>query len=299
MNTWTQLTGVYDAGAGTLTLYVDGQQAARVIRSSSAVPWDATGNLTVGEARWSPAGGGPMVVDQWVGDIDELRAYQGILVTPAADWQFGGCTGSPATCPDSGTGGHPLTLSAGGASIVNVALPSTQPGPVLALDGTAGVAATSGPVIDTGASFTVGAWVQMPTLPTAGTHVIVAQAGAHQDAFELRYDGASRALCFVAWAGDSTSAGSSQVCGPNATAGQWVFVAGVYDGVNGTISLYTAGPGGAPALAGSTAFTSPWKSTGALRVGAGYSGGVTGHLGGDVTDVRAYPGVIGDLGTLT
>jgi hypothetical protein len=299
MNTWTELTGVYDVGAGTLTLFVDGQQAARVARASAAVPWDAKGNLTVGEALWSPTGGPPSVVDQWVGDIDELRAYQGILVTPAGSWQFGGCTGTPATCPDSGSSGHPLTLSSSGASIVNVALPSTQPGPALSLDGTAGVATTSGPVIDTSTSFTVGAWVQMPTLPTAGTHVIVSQAGTHQDAFEVQYNGASGALCYVAWTGDSTSAGSSQVCAPNATAGQWVFVAGVYDGVNGTISLYTAGPGGSPSLAGSTGFTSPWKSTGALRVGAGYGGGITGYLGGDVTDMQVYPGVIGDLGALT
>jgi len=299
MNTWTQLTGVYDAGAGTLTLYVGGQQAARIARSSAAVPWDATGNLTVGEALWSPTGGSPSVVDQWIGDIDELRAYQGVLVTPAGSWQFSGCSGSPATCPDSGSGNHSLTLSASGASVTNVALPSTQPGPVLILDGTGGVAATSGPVIDTSASFTVGAWVLMPALPTAGSHVIVAQAGAHQDAFELRYDGAAGALCFAAWAGDSTSAASAQVCGPKATAGQWVYVAGVYDGVAGTITLYTASPGAAPAPAGTTAFTSPWKSTGALRVGAGYSGTTTGYLGGDVTDVQVVPGVIGDLGTLT
>lgn len=262
------------------------------------MPWDATGNFTVGAAQWSPAGGGPSMTDFWVGDIDEVHAYQGVIVYPVGSSQFAGCTGSPVACPDYSGGNHPVTVSASGANVVNAALPSTQTGPVLNPDGAAGYTATSGSVVGTSQSFTVGAWAQLPTVPAAGPHVIVSNSGANKSFFELQYDGDSKALCFDMWGADSTSAPGAQACGPNATAGAWVFVARLYDQVAGKISLYTASPGGLPTLAGSAAFTSPWKATGALRIGAGYSGSVTAFLGGYVTDVQVYPGVIGDVSAL-
>ena len=302
LNTWTQLTGVYDATANTLTLYVNGQLATSLPRASTATRWDATGNFTVGAALWSTAANGASLADHWVGDIDEVRAYQGILVSPAGDWQFGGCTGSPVKCPDAGSGNHPVTLS-GGASIVNTALPSSQPGPVLSLDGSSGVAATSAPVVDTTGSFTVGAWVMMPSLPSTGSHVIVSQSGNNKSFFELKYDADASQLCFEVFNQDSTTNTPTQACGPNLTAGQWMYVAGVYDEVNGQIELYTGSFGNPPGLASSASYTSPWYHTGTnaeLRVGAGYNGGgaPTAFFAGDVTDVQVYPGVIGDLSTL-
>jgi hypothetical protein len=82
LGVWTQIKGVFDAGAGTMTLYVNGQQAARVTRT--ATPWDSTGSFVVGAD--GPASN---LAHMWVGDIDEIRAYQGILTVPAGDWQFG------------------------------------------------------------------------------------------------------------------------------------------------------------------------------------------------------------------
>lgn len=302
LNTWTQLTGVYDVSANTLTLYVDGQLAASLARAATATRWDATGNFTVGAALWSDSANGSYLTDHWVGDIDDVRAYQGILVSPAGDWQFGNCTGSPVVCPDAGSGNHPVTLS-GGASIVNAALPSSQPGPVLSLDGSSGVAATSAPVIDTTQSFTVGAWVMAPSVPSSGSHVIVSQSGNNKSFYELKYDADTSRVCFEIFNQDSTANTPTSACGPNLTAGQWMYVAGVYDAVNGEIELYTGSFGGAPALDNTAPYTSPWYHTGTnaeLRIGAGYNGGgvPTAFFGGYVTDVQIYPGVIGDLSTL-
>jgi hypothetical protein len=71
LGTWTFLTGVYDAGAQVLKLYVNGQ----LVGTANAPPlWNATGPLTVGQARWN---GNP--VDWWAGDIDNVSVYLGAL----------------------------------------------------------------------------------------------------------------------------------------------------------------------------------------------------------------------------
>ena len=68
---WYLLTGVYDAAAQTISLYVDGalQQAIHAL-----APWSATGPLAVGRGFYN---GAPT---DWVsGAIDDVRAYAGVL----------------------------------------------------------------------------------------------------------------------------------------------------------------------------------------------------------------------------
>ena len=92
-NRWYLLTGVYDATANTLNLYVNGK-----LQSSQPAPtaWAATGNLVIGRGKY---GGGN--VDFVNGAIDDVRAYQAALTrrrdrtswsTPAA----GASTRAPA-----------------------------------------------------------------------------------------------------------------------------------------------------------------------------------------------------------
>lgn len=50
LNTWTHLAGVYNAAAGTLTLYVNGTQAGA---TSYTTPWNATGPFDIGHAGTS------------------------------------------------------------------------------------------------------------------------------------------------------------------------------------------------------------------------------------------------------
>lgn len=67
---WTHLTGVFDATAGVLRLYVDG-----VLQSTTARPtnWNATGAFVVGRAKWTSA------TNTFQGGIDDVRAYQKVL----------------------------------------------------------------------------------------------------------------------------------------------------------------------------------------------------------------------------
>jgi len=70
-NTWTHLTGVYDATAGQLRLYVNGTLAGS---TACACAWHAAGSLAIGRAKWL---GTPS--DWWPGSIDDVRVYSGVL----------------------------------------------------------------------------------------------------------------------------------------------------------------------------------------------------------------------------
>ncbi len=70
--TWVHLVGVYDHGAGTLTLYVDGTpQGSSVAHPSN---WDAAGVLEVGRARHTGVGAKP-----WYGKVDDVEVFQRAL----------------------------------------------------------------------------------------------------------------------------------------------------------------------------------------------------------------------------
>ncbi|MEU8661150.1 LamG-like jellyroll fold domain-containing protein [Actinoplanes philippinensis] len=79
--TWTHLAGVYDAGAQTMRLYVNG-----TLQDSDAAthPFASSGGMTVGAGRWNGA-----VTDFWPGQVDDVQLYQKALtgseVTAARD----------------------------------------------------------------------------------------------------------------------------------------------------------------------------------------------------------------------
>ncbi|NUT36387.1 MAG: DNRLRE domain-containing protein [Hamadaea sp.] len=68
---WTRLTGVYDATAGQLRLYVNGQLEAA---TPYTITWNASQSFVVGRARWcgEPTSG-------FSGAIDEVRVWQRAL----------------------------------------------------------------------------------------------------------------------------------------------------------------------------------------------------------------------------
>ncbi|GAA1961719.1 hypothetical protein GCM10009838_17970 [Catenulispora subtropica] len=74
LNTWTHLTAVYDAAAGSIKLYVNGKLAA----SGQAHGFRAAGPLAVGRSIWNGTHG-----DYWSGDIADVEAFQQAL--PAGD----------------------------------------------------------------------------------------------------------------------------------------------------------------------------------------------------------------------
>jgi hypothetical protein len=71
LNTWTHLAAVYDATAGTLTIYVNGVPTST---TTTLVPWQAGGSFVVGRTRWTDAS-----TDWFPGDIDAVHAYQGVI----------------------------------------------------------------------------------------------------------------------------------------------------------------------------------------------------------------------------
>ncbi|MEW2161055.1 LamG-like jellyroll fold domain-containing protein [Streptomyces sp. NPDC007189] len=65
---WTQLTAAYDATAGTMTLYVNGKQAATATHTSK---WNATGAFTIGNGSTA-----------FTGSIADVATYQQALAAP-------------------------------------------------------------------------------------------------------------------------------------------------------------------------------------------------------------------------
>jgi len=70
-NTWTHLTGVYDASAGQIRLYVNGAHAAT---TACACSWHANGPFVIGRAKWNSA-----QTDWWPGGVDDVRVFAGVL----------------------------------------------------------------------------------------------------------------------------------------------------------------------------------------------------------------------------
>ncbi|MFG1672980.1 LamG-like jellyroll fold domain-containing protein [Micromonospora sp. NPDC049282] len=69
---WTHLAGVYDAGRKEIRLYVNGQ-----LEGTGPVPFTpmpSNGPLLVGHTLWHD-----QMIDQWIGGIDNVTAFQGAL----------------------------------------------------------------------------------------------------------------------------------------------------------------------------------------------------------------------------
>jgi len=76
MNTWVHLVGTFNAQTGELRLYINGVLAATATHTGRLV---TNGRMTIGAALWSVQGESPHLVDDWVGAIDEVRVYQGVV----------------------------------------------------------------------------------------------------------------------------------------------------------------------------------------------------------------------------
>jgi hypothetical protein len=86
LDQWVLIVGVYDAASRTTRIYIPGtgDQDARPL-PSSWLPWQAGGRLTAGRAKYKGNN-----VDFWPGDIDEVRAYAGVLTNAEAQDLFHG-----------------------------------------------------------------------------------------------------------------------------------------------------------------------------------------------------------------
>ncbi|MGW0575453.1 LamG-like jellyroll fold domain-containing protein [Streptomyces sp. NPDC002920] len=145
--------------------------------------------------------------------------------------------------------------------------------------------ATNSPVLDTTASYTVSAWVNLAD--TSAFRTFVAQGGTNRASFYLQYNKTANAFRFHAASSDVTSPSSFADAQASATAplNTWTHLVGVFDASNGAMKLYVNG-----AQDGSATNTSPWTGTGPLTVGGTRTaGGTTSDVvNGEVGDVQVY-----------
>jgi hypothetical protein len=286
LNEWTHLAGVYDEAAGQVSLYVNGKLESTVPYPR---PWEATGPLSIGRAKWS---GAP--ADFWPGDIDDVRVYDramfgdevAALVNSAATlvghWKLDEESGTSAA--DSSGRATAATLG-GGSSWTDGWLDGA-----LALDGVNGYAQTGAPAVNTRTGFTVAAWTQLDYLPTADA-AAVAQPGARAAGFQLGFDKEQGRWVLGMAATDTDSAAlvrtrSDAVPAPL----EWTHIAGVYDALAGELRIYVNGQLSTTTITG---HVSAWNATGPLQLGrTKKAGAFTGYWPGTVDDVRLYDGVL-------
>jgi Concanavalin A-like lectin/glucanases superfamily len=284
---WVQLTGVYDAPAQQLRLYVNGILEATTAFTS---PWSAAGPLQIGRSKVASVYG-----ENWPGDIDNVQVYQRILL-PGEFQQVARLDGQWKLDETSGTtaadtlGRHPATWSSSGVTRV-----AGVSGNAVAFSGTGSVLTTSGPVVRTDGSYTIAAWVRPDALTKNG--IAVSQLGTKVGGFNLGWSWNADYGAYL-WSMRTSEADASGSAIREAvdlfdlpTVGQWTHLTVVYDAKVHQLRLYVNGQAVAEAYHAST-----WNAGANLLIGRGQASDVTfsQYLIGTVDDVRAYSGVLTD-----
>ncbi|MFD9504179.1 LamG domain-containing protein [Streptomyces sp. NPDC060035] len=319
---WTHVAGVFDTkndanvDNDTIELVISGRRQGEVVahsQSASYTPWTSTGGLQFGRTKTK---GGPFA-QYYRGNIDEVAAWHRVLgdeelrneaeaiqppdnnpaVPLIAHWDANGSTGAELTNRSTYPVG-PLKLSASGASLAG-----GDAG--LVLDGTAGYASVTGPVLDETASFTVSARVKldMAKLDTQRAYVFgqATPAGGQSSwALWVERDTEGYKWNFGRTATDAAGAvvssglvTSLDVAGTD----DWVQVTGVFDaaepvaGGYGTTNLYVSDNPQPPN--GTNAFSDEHLMQGSGTLAAGRAAGSTGnYLPGSLQDLRVWAGAM-------
>jgi concanavalin A-like lectin/glucanase superfamily protein len=274
LNQWTHLTGVYDAGAHQLRLYVNGELQGT---ASGVTVWRGNGPLRIGQA---------ITGNHVPGQISDVRVWNRVLsageVAPMAAtlvgrWRLDG-DGTDAT-----TFGRDATPS----GVTWIPDRAGNPSGAARFSGTnSSTLATAGPVLRTDQGITVAAWVRLASIP-ATARTAVAQDGTNVSGFFLGYR-PNMTWSFMMRHTDSTTAtGWAVGSGGTAVVGQWVHLVGVYDPVAGQARLYVNG-----VMAGRIPAEPVWNAGGRLTIGFARWNGGSDWFPGDVDDVRVYQGVL-------
>ncbi|WP_363325569.1 LamG domain-containing protein [uncultured Streptomyces sp.] len=315
---WNHVVGVYDADAGRLLLYVNG-----VLQASTAFTarLSSEGPLTIGSGL-DPNG---TVTSPLKGDTDDVRLYDRAVSGDevrqlfkqrpqvGSRWKFESAAGTPPATPDASAAGAGMTLYNGAA---------TGSGWVdggLTLDGVNDYAATATgvPTVDTGASFTVSAFVQAAAQPT-GNVTLLSAPGTTRSALAVRYvpgaaaDGDPGRWRIETADADKADALTTQVDnGQFFTVQEWTHLAVVYDGFARELQLYVNGElqdvacadtdeNGEPDVSGCTDTDSSgedvvtFKATQNLQLGRAKTGASTWgeYFPGTVSDLWTFQGAL-------
>ncbi|MFF3990598.1 LamG-like jellyroll fold domain-containing protein [Streptomyces sp. NPDC001797] len=217
LNVWTHLTGVYDAAANTIQLYVNGVPQGTPV-SFPVAPWKASGNLQVGRL-WHAATG----KEYFSGTIDEVKVWSRALAdtevaheawlededlsdgtagdpVPAlvAKWDAADVANATGTTVKDTSGfGRNLTLN--GAALTQITTGDPDIGEevtttqTMTLNGTSAYATATGPVVDDSGSFTATAWVTLDPAKLADTSKsyavqVFGQSGTSQSSWGVWYE---------------------------------------------------------------------------------------------------------------
>ncbi|WP_231976055.1 LamG domain-containing protein [Streptomyces sp. 3214.6] len=244
---------------------------------------------TAGKANITPNQVGENTIQVWGFDAaghSSVTGYYNFLVNPGAKpsgvWHFDGDGNDSTTAPTP----HALSMGTG-ASYDGPGRAGTAS---LKLDGTAGYAQSSGPVVDTTKSFSLSAWVRLSDVSRSQT--IISQQATTLSGFALHYSATSKRFAFSRYQSDvaaPTASRSTSLTAP--VAGVWTHLTGVYDAVSQTVQLYVNGrPQGAP-----VAFTTPWAATGPLQIGRFHnSTGYVEYAGALIDEVHVWSRVLTD-----
>jgi RHS repeat-associated protein len=257
----TTTTVLDPAGADRTTTvsYTPDDQAATVTQSGASgatqvtsATYDPMGNLT-SESLNSAGAGHP--VGWW-----PLNQTSGTAVPDASG------TGNTATATSG------VTWSGGAATF-----PGTWGSDI----------ATNGPVVDTAASFSVSAWVNLAG-NTSEYQGVVSEHSTNEDGFRLQYDEATGNWDFGRASADVSAPTptfpTAESAAPAQT-GTWTLLTGVYDASSGQMTLYVNGT----ASADTATDTTPFAANGPLAVGSDeYAGVDSDYFDGQIDNVQVY-----------
>jgi len=319
LRVWTHLAAVFDthddavATNDTIQLYVNGRpQGSPVVLSSLSsayTPWASTEGLQFGRSKSTDSTYG----SYFRGRIDEVQVWQRKLdpaevmeqsqllesSVPAtemvASWD---ATTAAGTSIGEGTQYPPgaMALSGSGARL------DTDDNN-LVLDGTAGYASVTGPVVDETGSFTVTASAMLDNTKFASkpvgyrAQIVGQQAGGKESSWALwaqKVDDGVYLWWFSRTAVDTSGAVTATASVPSAEAaetGTWVQLTGVYDAADGRLHLYVGSEDQPPE--DNADFIAVEQGSGELAAGRGTAGGTTGnYLPGALQEVRIWTGAM-------
>ncbi|WP_018684445.1 LamG-like jellyroll fold domain-containing protein [Actinokineospora enzanensis] len=279
---WTHLAAVHDAGAHTISLYVNGVLQGTIPHSPA---WNATGPLQVGKYKWWNGTYGSF----FNGDIDDVRVWDRVVAADELQTVAAGDTENPALFWEFDDGAGDTVSDSSGNDRSGTLIPSATwtTGNLGAGDGAVRGPVTAGPAVRTDQSYTVTAWAKLDNKQSPAA--IVSQAGAQTHGFVLEYVPGTDRWAFTTSTSDTS--GASRVSSSSAAApvvGQWTHLAGVFNAATGKLTLYV---NGAPQT--SVDYRPTFNTTGQFSVGtAKRDGAVFGRFAGDVDDVRVYTGAL-------
>ncbi|MBI4975919.1 MAG: beta-galactosidase [Spirochaetes bacterium] len=274
---WHRITGVFDAAAGKVRLYVDGELAGETKFTGTVFAYNK--EAAIGAANPNS----PKYAFWFNGDIDDIRVWNSVL----SESEIGGAEAKPET-DNANTTGQPVSAppvaawdfndGPGAEAIGNVAGVAGKTGKGLRFDGATGYRIVPLPKLESSVTFE--AWAKPAAVPVIRA-TIFGRKGFHND---LGYD-SDRHFYFGIYNTDKT--GFTAVSKKTYDPGAWHRITGVFDAAAGKVSLYVDGEAAGETKFTGTVFQYPYEA--AVGVANPASPKYAFWFNGDIDDIRVWP----------